>query len=120
MSIAEKKKAFLNLYSEVDFNQEVELITSSSIDSYGNVTANSELVLENHSSKIISFNSPRGGVGSLDYAVEGTKFKDTFVKGDQLFRVSGGETFQEGNWSFTQNPGNQINTIRKGHSRLGI
>jgi hypothetical protein len=56
----------------------------------------------------------RGGVGSLDYAVEGTKFKDTFVKGDQLFRVSGGETFQEGNWSFTQNPGNQINAIRKG------
>jgi hypothetical protein len=56
----------------------------------------------------------RGGVGGLDYAVKGTKFNETFVKGDQLFRVSGGEASQVGNWSFKQNPGNQINAIRKG------
>jgi hypothetical protein len=57
---AEKEKAFRNLYPGVDFNQEIVLTPSSSIDSDGNVTPDSELILENHFSEVISFNSPEG------------------------------------------------------------
>jgi hypothetical protein len=57
---SEKEKAFLDLYPGVDFNQAVVLTPSSSIDSDGNVTPDGELILENHSSEVISFNSPEG------------------------------------------------------------
>lgn len=53
---AEKEKTFRNLYPGVDFNREVVLVTSPTIDSDGNITPDSVLVLENHSSKIISYN----------------------------------------------------------------
>jgi hypothetical protein len=59
---AEKEKAFRNLYPGVDFNREVVLVTSPAIDSDGNVTPDSVLVLENHSSEIISYNSLDGTI----------------------------------------------------------
>ncbi len=39
----------------------------------------------------------RNGIGGSNYFVEGTKFKETFVKGDELFRVFCGDTQQIGN-----------------------
>ncbi|MEA5078538.1 MAG: hypothetical protein VB013_08200 [Anaerolineaceae bacterium] len=56
----------------------------------------------------------RSGVGGSDYFVEGTKFNETFLKGDKLFRISGSDAQNIGNWAFRQNPGNQINAIQSG------
>jgi hypothetical protein len=57
---SEKEKAFLDLYPGVDFNQEIVLDTMSSSETNGNSAPWVELVLENHSSEIISYNSLEG------------------------------------------------------------
>jgi hypothetical protein len=57
---SEKEKAFLDLYPGIDFNQEIVLDTMSSSETNGNSAPWVELVLENHSSEIISYNSLEG------------------------------------------------------------
>ena len=56
----------------------------------------------------------RSGTGSFQYYVEGTQSTKTFSPGDELYRVYGGKSPQQGQFAFTQNPGNQITAIRKG------
>jgi hypothetical protein len=58
----------------------------------------------------------RSGAGSADYAVPGTQRDITVPAGNQLYRVYGGGSLQEGRWATTTNPGNQINAI----SRLSL
>jgi len=55
----------------------------------------------------------RSGKGG-QYFVNGTKYLEEFDKGDELFRVFGGESLRDGKWAFIKNPGNQINAIRTG------
>jgi len=57
---SEKEKTFLDLYPGVDFNQEIVLDTMSSSETDENSAPWVELVLENHSSEIISYNSLEG------------------------------------------------------------
>jgi RHS repeat-associated protein len=56
----------------------------------------------------------RSGAGGSEYAVQGTQRKQVFGPGDELYRVYGGKTRQNGSFAFTQNPGNGITAIRKG------
>jgi len=56
----------------------------------------------------------RSSSGSSQYYVEGTQRMQTFGPGDELYRVYGGASLQEGQFAFTQNPGNQITAIRNG------
>jgi len=56
----------------------------------------------------------RSGSGGDQYYVEGTLRMETFGPGDELYRVYGGESLQQGQFAFTQNPGNQITAISKG------
>lgn len=56
----------------------------------------------------------RSGTGSSQYYVEGTTRMETFGPGDELYRVYGGKSPQQGQFAFTKNPGNQITAIRNG------
>ena len=56
----------------------------------------------------------RSGAGGSEYAVQGTQRKQVFGPGDELYRVYGGKTRQNGSFAFAQNPGNGITAIRKG------
>jgi hypothetical protein len=56
----ENERTFLDLYPGVDFNNEVVLETMSSSETDGNFAPWVELVLENHSPEIISYNSLEG------------------------------------------------------------
>jgi hypothetical protein len=57
---SEKEKAFLDLYPGVDFNQEVDLVIDPSGTSAGYLGAEIDLLLENQSSKIISYSLLEG------------------------------------------------------------
>ncbi|OJV35983.1 MAG: hypothetical protein BGO33_09110 [Bacteroidia bacterium 43-41] len=56
----------------------------------------------------------RSGSGGSQYFVEGTQMMETFGPGDELYRVYGGSSLPQGQFAFTQNPGNQITAISKG------
>ncbi len=56
----------------------------------------------------------RSGSGSDQYYVDGTRSMEVFGPGDELYRVYGGKSPQQGQFSFAQNPGNQITAIRNG------